>query len=295
MQVKTEAEEAVEEDGQLPATSFRLSASESHSLLRMQDEAVLRALRSRPETFGSAYRLRITDEVGVCLRDHLCTLEGDEDKAPPRKRRAPQIYTSTSCLTTKRPRRSTSSGQDAAAPERRAACSDSDEEGRLWLARAAQWLATARTAGADLLRKLLESQERRVGVYAAFQLALDTLLESGDLEAYRASCQSITGAFSAASADVRATEQELRGAGRADLGDMVRRLQDAERSKLHLTARMHVVLTQEKFPQQRDEEYKDEHVEEEKGLLGEELESVTAIACSVLEDIHAELADLTET
>ncbi|CAI5487811.1 unnamed protein product [Closterium sp. Naga37s-1] len=114
---------------------------------------------------------------------------------------------------------------------------------------------------ADLLRDFLNVQADRARIYHAFEgydatlpprllrshhpliaFAADLSGVSPDSAFHRA-CQAITADFTRCSLKVREVEAQLRaeGVGRADLADVVRRVQEQEREKLHLTAVHHVL------------------------------------------------------
>ncbi|CAI5533132.1 unnamed protein product [Closterium sp. Naga37s-1] len=71
----------------------------------------------------------------------------------------------------------------------------------------------------------------------------DNLSGASPDSAFHRACQAITADFTRCSLKVREVEAQLRaeGAGRADLADVVRRVQEQEREKLHLTAVHHVL------------------------------------------------------
>ncbi|CAI5531145.1 unnamed protein product [Closterium sp. Naga37s-1] len=71
----------------------------------------------------------------------------------------------------------------------------------------------------------------------------DNLSGASPDSAFHRACQAITADFTRCSLKVREVEAQLRaeGAGRADLADVVRCVQEQEREKLHLTAVHHVL------------------------------------------------------
>ncbi|CAI5471981.1 unnamed protein product [Closterium sp. Yama58-4] len=97
---------------------------------------------------------------------------------------------------------------------------------------------------ADLLRDFLSVQADRARIYHAFEGAFaDNLSGASPDSAFHRACQGITADFTRCSLKVREVEAQLRaeGVGRADLADVVRRVQEQEREKLHLTAVHHVL------------------------------------------------------
>ncbi|CAI7791498.1 unnamed protein product [Closterium sp. NIES-53] len=97
---------------------------------------------------------------------------------------------------------------------------------------------------ADLLRDFLSVQADRARIYHAFEGAFaDNLSGASPDSAFHRACQGITADFTRCSLKVREVEEQLRadGVGRADLADVVRRVQEQEREKLHLTAVQHVL------------------------------------------------------
>ncbi|GJP32256.1 hypothetical protein CLOM_g16846 [Closterium sp. NIES-68] len=96
----------------------------------------------------------------------------------------------------------------------------------------------------EQLRDFLNVQAERARIYSAFEGAfVENLSGASPDSAFHRTCQGITTEFSRCSQKVREVEARLRSedVGRADLADMLRRVQEQEREKLHLTAVHHVL------------------------------------------------------
>ncbi|GJP35634.1 hypothetical protein CLOM_g20153 [Closterium sp. NIES-68] len=89
----------------------------------------------------------------------------------------------------------------------------------------------------EQLRDFLNVQAERARIYSAFEGAfVENLSGASPDSAFHRTCQGITTEFSRCSQKVREVEARLRSedVGRADLADMLRRVQEQEREKLHL-------------------------------------------------------------
>ena len=94
-----------------------------------------------------------------------------------------------------------------------------------------------------LVRRFMERQEERVGVYRRFEEGFLFFLQVAEADGYQALVKQMTGAFAVISAAVNKIENALRGRGAAtlSLADLMRAVQGLEREKLQLTAQLHIV------------------------------------------------------
>lgn len=94
----------------------------------------------------------------------------------------------------------------------------------------------------ELLRLFLGIQAQRAQHYSRFHAAFKAFLDTLQEGPYRAVMMELTGTFNECSKRVIAVETALRDAlGRADLAAVLRRVQEAERSKLRLTVSHHAL------------------------------------------------------
>eukprot|EP00320_Phaeocystis_rex_P009772 CAMPEP_0119062128 /NCGR_PEP_ID=MMETSP1178-20130426/5791_1 /TAXON_ID=33656 /ORGANISM="unid sp, Strain CCMP2000" /LENGTH=208 /DNA_ID=CAMNT_0007043387 /DNA_START=95 /DNA_END=721 /DNA_ORIENTATION=+ len=162
---------------------------------------------------------------------------------------------------------------------------------------------------AMLGQQLLHWQSERVGVYQRFEEGFVRFLQVTEAEGYQALVASTTTAFASISDAVNAICAELaqqQGAA-ATLGEQARRLQDAEREKLTLTAQLQIVRHGRAIDAHRAlaaDESGSELPERERrtaALRAEEAAELTEkLAATVerindtLDEIRSELADLVE-
>ena len=94
-----------------------------------------------------------------------------------------------------------------------------------------------------LLRRFLERQQERVGVYRRFEEGFVLFLQVAEADGYQALVKQTTEAFTVVSAAVNELETVVRerGAGAHALADVIRKVQTLEREKLQLTAQLHIV------------------------------------------------------
>lgn len=94
-----------------------------------------------------------------------------------------------------------------------------------------------------LLRRFLERQQERVGVYRRFEEGFVLFLQVAEADGYQALVKQTTEAFTVVSAAVNELETVVRerGAGAHALADAIRKVQTLEREKLQLTAQLHIV------------------------------------------------------
>merc|ERR1712137_615515 len=92
-----------------------------------------------------------------------------------------------------------------------------------------------------LLREVLEAQTGRVTTYREYDKSLDTILKTGNMTMYPASCAKATAAFSVLSDTINAIQTILKdNYSRSDLVGFLKALQQHEREKLNLTAAWHL-------------------------------------------------------
>ena len=162
---------------------------------------------------------------------------------------------------------------------------------------------------AMLGQRLLHWQSERVGVYQRFEEGFVRFLQVAEAEGYEALVASTTGAFASISDAVNVICAEMarqQGAAVA-LGAQVRRLQDAEREKLTLTAQLQIVRHGRAVDAHRAQAADEVGTElpererrtaalrtEEASELTEKLAATVECINDTLEEIRSELADLTE-
>ena len=159
---------------------------------------------------------------------------------------------------------------------------------------------------AMLGQRLLHWQSERVGAYQRFEEGFVRFLQVAEAQGYEALVASTTAAFASISDEINAICAEMvrqQGAAAA-LGVQVRRLQDAEREKLALTAQLQIVrhgrAVDAHRAQAADDELPDRERRtaalraEEASELAEKLAATVESINDTLDEIRSELADLAE-
>ncbi|ORX58197.1 hypothetical protein DM01DRAFT_1302231 [Hesseltinella vesiculosa] len=136
------------------------------------------------------------------------------------------------------------------------------------------------------LQQLQRAQETRIALYQEFEEAYqDYLKEKCPEEQYSSICKIVTEGFQEVSWEIQAIESDFRDTDRADLAQLVRRLQLAEKEKLNdaSTVRIQIYTIESK---KGDMDY-DATVEEAK----QKLQHTMAEIQEAWDDIRQEMAE----
>ena len=162
---------------------------------------------------------------------------------------------------------------------------------------------------AMLGQRLLHWQSERVGAYQRFEEGFVRFLQVAEAQGYEALVASTTAAFASISDEINAicAEMERQQGAAAALGVQVRRLQDAEREKLALTAQLQIVRHGRAVDAHRAQAADEAGTElpdrerrtaalraEEASELAEKLAATVESINDTLDEIRSELADLAE-